>query len=118
MKAMISIGSLFFLSKLRKKPLETDDELCQDEQLLCKFVFDGSGKKIGESIAIEEDVLIIKRGDVYLGVPLKHIEDEEKSLLVRGLIDDDKALELGKKWCEKVSIIPDKFEGRSNGHRI
>jgi hypothetical protein len=66
--------------------------------MLCRFVLDGAGKKVGESIAIDEDILIIKSEKKYLGVPLKHIEEEGKTLLVKGLVDKAKAEEMGEKW--------------------
>jgi len=61
-------------------------------------VKDGSGRKIGESVSVDEDVLIIKSKERFLGVPLKHVEDEGKTLLVKGLVDLDKAYEMGERW--------------------
>ena len=65
---------------------------------MCRFVLDGIGRKIGESVAVDEDIVIIKSGTKYLGVPLKHIEEEGKTLLVKGLVDQDKAEIMGEKW--------------------
>lgn len=93
------IGNLFFFSKKkRRKKEDIEEEENYKEKLLCRFVLDGAGKKVGESIAIDEDILIIKSDDKYLGVPLKHIEEEGKTLLVKGLVDRDKAEEMGEKW--------------------
>ena len=69
-----------------------------DISMICKFVIDGMGKKLGESVSIEDDILIIKSGSRFLGVPLKHVEPVEKTLMVKGLIDFTKAYELGEKW--------------------
>ena len=92
-----SIGGIFFFNK--KKDRETEDEIEEKhDNLLCKFVTDGSGKKIGESISIDEDILIIKSKERFLGVPLKHVEDTGKNLLVKGLVDLDKAYEMGENW--------------------
>ena len=94
-----SIGAVFFFSRGRRR---RDDELEEQEtyknHLLCRFVLDGAGKKVGESVAIDEDLLIIKSGSKYLGVPLKHIEEEEKTLLVKGLVDRYNAELMGEKW--------------------
>ncbi len=68
------------------------------EELLCRFVVDGSGNTIGETIAFDQDLIIIKAGARFLGVPLKHIEDQETTILVKGLIDYQKAYDLGEKW--------------------
>jgi hypothetical protein len=59
---------------------------------------DRGGNKLGESVAIKEDILIIKTEKDYLGIPIKHIKEEEKTLLVKGLIDKDKAKAMGEIW--------------------
>lgn len=93
------IGAVFIFSKgKRKKRDEMEEEEANKNKLLCRFVLDGAGRKIGESVAIDEDILIIKSGSRYLGVPLKHIEEEEKTLLVKGLVDQLKAEIMGEKW--------------------
>jgi len=94
-----SIGGMFFFSRRKqKKKDECDDEESERNGLLCRFVLDGVGRKVGESVAVDDDILIIKSGSKYLGVPLKHIEEEEKTLLVKGLVDQDKAEEMGENW--------------------
>ena len=94
-----SVGGLFFFSKNKRKRTEEDEEKdSYKTSLLCRFVIDGVGRKIGESVAIDNDIVIIKSGKRYLGVPLKHIEEEEKTLLVKGLVDKDKAEGMGEKW--------------------
>jgi len=99
MKISEKIGDIFFLSKKkRKKNEDMEKRDTAKEQMLCRFVLDGAGKKVGESIAINDDILIIKADDKYLGVPLKHVEEEGKTLLVKGLVDRVKAEEMGEKW--------------------
>jgi hypothetical protein len=98
MLSMESIGGVFFFRKKNdeakpKKPTEN-----VESGMLCKFVVDGSGKRIGESVSIDHDVLIIKSGSQFLGVPLKHVESSDKTLVVKGLMDFTKAYELGEKW--------------------
>ena len=89
------IGAVFFFTK--KKEVEEEEE-SDVQRLLCRFVMDGMGRKVGESIAVDDDVLILKAGATFLGVPLKHIEEEGKTLLVKGLIDKDKARMMGEQW--------------------
>ena len=92
------IGSMFFFNK-KKETIETKKNIENpDPSMICKFVLDGTGKKIGESVSIDHDVLIIKTGSLFLGVPLKHVEPGEKTLVVKGLFDFTKAYELGEKW--------------------
>jgi hypothetical protein len=92
------IGGLFFFSK-KKEITETKKNIeTAESSMICKFVLDGTGKKIGESVSIDHDVLIIKSKSQFLGVPLKHVESAEKTLVVKGLFDLTKAYELGEKW--------------------
>jgi len=92
------IGVLFFFHKKKEtivpeKPVDTPDA-----SMICKFVLDGTGKKLGESVSVNHDVLIIKSGSQFLGVPLKHVEPVGKTLVVKGLLNFTKAYELGEKW--------------------
>jgi len=98
MKRSEKIGHIYFFKKTKKNNEEADEMDLKNEKFLCRFVLDGSKNKIGESIAIDEDVLIIKDKDDYLGVPLKHIDKTGKTLLVKGLIDRKRAEEMGEKW--------------------
>lgn len=94
-------GNVFFFFKGKRGDDEEAEEEDYNDSLLCRFVVDGFGKKIGESIAVDDDVLIIKAGRKYLGVPLKHVEEKDKFLLVKGLVERDKAELLGEKWKEE-----------------
>ena len=107
--AFENIGGVFFFNK--KKNREVDEESKQEyDNLLCKFVTDGSGRKIGESISIDDGIVIIKSKERFLGVPLKHIEDKGKTLLVKGLVDFDKAYEMGEKWRKNSFYEMDQTE--------
>jgi hypothetical protein len=93
------ISTLFIFSRnKRKKDIELEKIESYKNDLLCRFVLDGAGRKIGESVAIDNDILIVKSGTKYLGVPLIHIEEAGKTLLVKGLIEQDKAELMGEKW--------------------
>jgi len=94
---MLSSGFIFFFSRNKKKE-DFEEEENYRKNLICKFVLDGAGRKVGESVAVDDDVLIIKSGKKYLGVPIKHIEEKEKTLLVKGLVEQDKAEIIGEKW--------------------
>jgi len=92
------IGNIFFFNKRKEETEPQNTTETTDPSMICKFVVDGSGKKIGESVSITQDVLIIKAGSLFLGVPLKHVESGEKTLRVKGIFDFTKAYELGEKW--------------------
>ena len=101
-QAIISSNFLLLLPLFRdrKKIVDIDANKEQeiDENLLCRFVVDGKGNRIGESVSLDGDIIIIKSSSKYLGVPLKHIENEGKHLLVKGLIDFDRAELIGEQW--------------------
>ena len=92
------VGGVFFFNKKKETTEQKKTIENVDASMICKFVLDGAGKKLGESVSIDDDVLIIKSGSRFLGVPLKHVESVEKTLMVKGLIDFTKAYELGEKW--------------------
>ena len=108
MTLLIVFSVLFFNKKNRAIEEEVEES---QEELLCKFVRDGSGRKIGESVSIAGDILVIKSKDSFLGVPIRHIEDKGKTLLVKGLVDLDKAYEMGEQWRnESFQVIEEKEE--------
>ena len=92
---------IFIFSGRKQKRDEIEKEEEYNNNLLCRFVLDGLGKTVGESVAVNEDILIIKSKDKYLGVPLKHIQEKGKILLVKGLIDNSNAELMGEKWKEE-----------------
>lgn len=93
----------FSLFRSRKKGAdEEDDERPNAEMLLSRFVVDGKGRRVGESVSLAGDLLIVKSSGKYLGVPLKHVEENNESLLVKGLVDYDRAEQLGEKWREEA----------------
>lgn len=106
------INNLFIFSRnKRKKDIELEKIESYKNDLLCRFVLDGAGRKIGESVAIDNDILIVKSGTKYLGVPLIHIEEAGKTLLVKGLVEQDKAELMGEKWkLESFKDISSKEE--------
>ena len=99
---LITSQNIIFIFSRRKQKREVQEkEEEYKNNLLCRFVVDGLGKTVGESVAVNEDILIIKSKDKYLGVPLKHIQEKGKTLLVKGLIDNSNAEVMGEKWREE-----------------
>lgn len=109
-----NVSGVFLFSRNKKKREEKEAEEEYKNNLLCRFVLDGAGKKIGESVAVNEDVIIVKSGKKYLGIPLKHIEVAEKTLLVKGLIEQDKAESMGEKWRQESIREIDNNEGKKD----
>jgi hypothetical protein len=99
---LITSQNIIFIFSRRKQKREVQEkEEEYKNNLLCRFVVDGIGKTVGESVAVNDDILIIKSKDKYLGVPLKHIQEKGKTLLVKGLIDNSNAELMGEKWREE-----------------
>jgi len=96
-----ALNSVLFFSRAKNTSDKLEEEQNYKDSLLCRFILDGLGKKIGESVAVDEDVLIIKAGKKYLGVPLKHIEEDGKVILVKGLVDKENAESMGEKWRQE-----------------
>ena len=71
------------------------------ESYICKFVVDSKGNRVGDSIAMDGDVVIIKVGRKFIGIPVKHLEIEDIFLRIKGPFSFDKAEELGKKWADR-----------------
>ena len=113
---MLSIEGIkavpFFSRKKQKKIEIKEEEDTNFNNLLCRFVVDRKGRKIGESVAADNDIIIVKTRRKYLGVPLKHIEEEGKALSIKGLVDFDKAEEIGEKWQRESFQILDQSEGK------
>jgi hypothetical protein len=88
---------MFFKGYQSKKKGKTSQPV-NIESLVCKFVFDGLGHPIGESISVEDDLIIVKSDESYLGIPLKHVESDGKKIIVKGLVDQQNAKRLGERW--------------------
>ncbi|MCD6481325.1 MAG: hypothetical protein J7L31_03515 [Thermoplasmata archaeon] len=65
---------------------------------VARFVVDSQGKRIGESISVFEDMLIIKKGEKFYAIPFKHVEMRGEEIRVRGIVQWDKAEALAKRW--------------------
>ncbi|HEC77207.1 MAG TPA: hypothetical protein ENI33_08150 [Thermoplasmatales archaeon] len=67
-------------------------------QYLAKFVVDSEGKRIGESISIFEDMLIIKKEEKFYAIPFKHVELAGNEIHIKGIVQWDRAENLAKRW--------------------
>ncbi len=73
--------------------------------ILCQFVFNGKGEKVGETIAFDGDLVIIKAKEKYYAVPLKHVETKDGRLTVMGVTDWTIAEQLAEKWKDRSSKL-------------
>lgn len=84
-------------SEAEKESISPAEEL---PDILCQFVFNAKGEQIGETIAFDGDLVIIKQKEKYLAVPAKHIETKDGKLVVAGVTDWTIAEKLAEKWKE------------------
>lgn len=75
--------------------------------LLSRFVADKEGNRIGESISLYNDLLIIKKDGDYYAIPLKHVELKNEEIHLKGIVQWEKAKELAEEWkkMHKMAII-------------
>jgi hypothetical protein len=110
----LSFSTLFLFQKIKDRKKKDVFKPGECEDIIARFVISGNGKKIGESVACYDDILIVKNNIQFFGIPLKHIELEGTRIYVKGLIDMDKAIELGEQWRQATyNEIPDKSEDDS-----
>ena len=63
-----------------------------------RFVVSNEGTRIGESVAIFNDLLIIKKQEDYYAIPLKHVEQKNNEIHLKGVVQWDKAKTLAQEW--------------------
>jgi len=70
--------------------------------LLSRFVADKKGNRIGESISLYNDLLIIKKDNDYYAIPLKHVELKNEEIHLKGIVQWERARELAEEWKKNV----------------
>jgi hypothetical protein len=70
--------------------------------LLSRFVADKNGDRIGESISVYKDLLIIKKDGDYYAVPLKHVDMEDDEIHVKGVVQWEIARKMAEEWKQNV----------------
>ena len=93
---------LLLFQKFKDRKKKDVFKQSESDNIIARFVISGNGKKIGESVACYNDILIVKNSKQFLGIPLKHIEVEGTRIYVKGLMDKDKAIELGEQWRQSM----------------
>lgn len=86
---MMALLPILVLAGIRKK---------NSFALLSRFVIDKDGNRIGESISVHKDLLIIKRDNDYYAVPLAHVEEVDDELRVRGVVQWERARDMAQEW--------------------
>lgn len=68
-----------------------------------KFV-QHNGTRIGESIAVEKDRLVVKSSDVFISIPLEKIVMNTENITV-GDFNREESLTLGREWFERKDTL-------------
>ena len=72
------------------------------DDLICKYVIK-DGKKIGESVDVYENCLIVKVGGEFIAIPKSCIIRVEMENIHVKDFDEEKARELGEVWVVEKS---------------
>jgi len=65
---------------------------------IARFVIDAQGNRLGESISVYKDMLIIKKDNEFYAVPFRHVEKSGENIIVRGIIQWENAKKLAEEW--------------------
>ena len=71
------------------------------DRLVLKFVEDPSGQRVGETVAVEGDELIIKDAQGFLAVPVASVTEAGEGLKLNAPIDEPAARQRGEAWRER-----------------
>lgn len=85
------------------------------DEYLSRFILNADGERIGETIGIDGERIIMKREEDFFSVPIEAIEEKYGDLLLSKAIDWDESKTLGEEWREKSS---DKMEYNEEGKPI
>lgn len=104
------------ISKFFKKNSQNTAPVKEDNlkplEYIGKFV-QQNGTRIGESIAVEKDRLVVKSSDVFISIPLEKIVMNTENITV-GDFNREESVTLGKEWFERKDTL--KFD--KNGMMI
>lgn len=109
MSIITKITGFFRKSKAESSKKENNVNV---REYLGKFVKQNA-VDIGESIAFENNRIVVKSKDTYMAIPLEKITSNSDVIAVCGF-DMDESLKFGKEWYEKRDIL--KFD--NNGMMI
>jgi len=83
-----------------------DAVLAEGEELtdvLSRFVEDQQGDRIGETVGMDGDLVIVKASDqaAYKAIPRKHLVRSGETFKVQGVVSWGEAERLGAEWKER-----------------
>jgi len=100
-----------FIRKKKQDSPQKESKL-DAREYIGKFVKQ-NGFEIGESVAFDNNRIVVKSKDNYMAIPLERIT-ANKDVIAVGGFDMDESLKFGKEWSEKRDAL--KFD--KNGMMI
>ncbi len=99
--SLIDKISGFFRKK--KQDSESKEKSINVHEYIGKFVKQ-SGSDIGESIAFDNNRVVVKSKEYFMSIPLEKITANTDIISV-GDFDRDESLKLGKEWSDKKDTL-------------
>jgi len=75
------------------------------ESLIPRFVVNKSGEKIGETIGMDGQRIILKKNSDFYSVPLSVLDEHLGELIIEKNVDWEKAKALGERWRKKSFVV-------------
>ncbi|MDI6917657.1 MAG: hypothetical protein QMC80_07670 [Thermoplasmatales archaeon] len=75
------------------------------ESLIPRFVVNKNGEKIGETIGMDGQRIILKKNGDFYSVPVSVLDEHLGELTIKKNIDWETAKALGERWRKKSFVI-------------
>lgn len=75
------------------------------ESLIPRFVINKNGEKIGETIGMDGQRIILKKDNNFYSIPVSVLDERLGELVIEKDTDWEKAKALGERWRKKSFII-------------
>ena len=89
---------------MRARQAEAQLSMSQEssgEKMLLRFVEDEKGARVGETVAVEGDQMIVKAPGGFLAVPTSQLSESGAGLKLTGTFDEAAAKSAGEAWRVK-----------------
>ena len=75
------------------------------ESLIPRFVINKNGERIGETIGMDGQRIILKKDSDFYSIPVSVLDEHLGELIIEKDIDWEKAKALGERWRKKSFIV-------------
>lgn len=95
---------LLIRMSMRARQAEAQQTISREspgETLLLRFVEDEKGTRIGETVAVEGETMIVKAAGGFRAIPISQLAEAGAGLKLTGTYDEDASRQAGEAWREK-----------------